>query len=101
MMTKATKAKPVMFGPAIIGFGDLLLRATNLAPEHKEFIKIISQAGKSLLGVIQDILDLTKIDTGKVAPRVAEFDLHQELKAVIAQFGSHAWLMNAHADCSA
>jgi len=74
---------------AIIGFGDLLLRG-NLAPEHKEFVKIISQAGKSLLGVIQDILDLTKIEAGRLAPRQAEFDLAQELEAVIAQFGSEA-----------
>jgi len=74
---------------AIIGFGDLLLRA-DVAPAHKEFLTIITQAGKSLLQLIQNILDLTKIEVGKVKSRPAVFDLQGELESVIAQFGSEA-----------
>jgi len=72
---------------AIIGFGDLLL-TRDTSPRNKEFIDIIKSAGNTLLKLIQDILDLSKIETGKITPHLSEFELDHELQSITAQFGS-------------
>lgn len=48
---------------AIIGFTDLLLRR-NLSEEDKEYVKTIKTSGETLLRIINDILDVSKIDSG-------------------------------------
>lgn len=50
---------------SIIGFTDLLLQE-NLEPEHKEILSNIRQSSYSLLELINDILDLNKIEAGKI-----------------------------------
>ncbi|MDY0170512.1 MAG: CHASE domain-containing protein [Thermoguttaceae bacterium] len=54
---------------AILGFADVLLEDTDLAaapPERVEAIRTIQRNGQYLLGLINDILDLSKIEAGKV-----------------------------------
>lgn len=50
---------------SIIGFTELLLQE-NLQPEHKEILSNIRQSSYSLLELINDILDLNKIEAGKL-----------------------------------
>ncbi len=50
---------------AIVGFSDLLAKG-NLSEEDVEYAQIISNAGRDLLRIINDILDFTKIDSGKL-----------------------------------
>jgi signal transduction histidine kinase/ligand-binding sensor domain-containing protein/DNA-binding response OmpR family regulator/HPt (histidine-containing phosphotransfer) domain-containing protein len=49
----------------VIGMTDLLM-ASDLAPEHKNFVRKIRLSGESLLTVINDILDFSKIEAGKL-----------------------------------
>uniref|UniRef100_UPI0040475083 ATP-binding protein n=1 Tax=Aliarcobacter sp. TaxID=2321116 RepID=UPI0040475083 len=50
---------------AIIGFSDILCES-NINAEEKENAKIISRSAKSLLGIINDVLDISKIESGKL-----------------------------------
>lgn len=53
---------------AIIGFTDLLLMNENLNEEVKEQLGYIAKSGKHLLSLINDILDLSKVEAGKIEP---------------------------------
>ncbi|WP_368028675.1 ATP-binding protein [Arcobacter sp. s6] len=50
---------------AIMGFSNILSES-NIDIEHKENAKIISRSAKSLLGIINDVLDISKIESGKL-----------------------------------
>ena len=50
---------------AIIGFANVLAQE-NLEADQAEFVGHIQQAGKNLLSIINDILDLSKIEAGKM-----------------------------------
>ncbi len=50
---------------AIIGFTDLLLRR-NLQNQEREFIQTIKNSGESLLRIINDVLDISKINSGMI-----------------------------------
>jgi len=52
---------------AIIGFSELLDKDVQLAGNHHEFIRCIYDAGHHLLGLINDLLDLAKMDAGKLS----------------------------------
>lgn len=59
---------------AILGMDEMILRESNEA-QIKEYAKDIRSAGKSLLSLINDILDLSKIDSGKIEIIQVEYDV--------------------------
>ncbi|MEA3276041.1 MAG: ATP-binding protein [Pseudomonadota bacterium] len=59
----------------IIGVSDLL-KASGLGKEAGEYVDTISVSGQTLLRLIEDILDISKIEAGKVEIETADFDLH-------------------------
>ncbi len=63
---------------AIIGFSDLLSQE-ELTPEQKEYVDIIVNSGKHLLGLINDTLDLSKIEAGKMEVECVECILEEQL----------------------
>ena len=65
----------------IIGMTDLTL-LTNLNEEQKENLNIVKNCADTLLGLINDILDLSKIEAKKVIIENVEFDLDKVLKKV-------------------
>ncbi len=71
---------------AIIGYSEMLIEeAAELEPE--EFVpdlRKIQSAGKHLLGLINDVLDLSKIEAGKMTLHLEEFDLAATLAEVVS-----------------
>jgi signal transduction histidine kinase/CheY-like chemotaxis protein len=59
----------------ILGYAQILERAQDLTPKHKDAIQIIHQCGSHLLTLINDILDLSKIEAGRMElyPKVFHF----------------------------
>ena len=68
---------------AIIGFGELLEDA-DLTPEHKRYLAAINTSGKTLSSLIDDVLDLSKVDAGKLAIKPKEFRLHKLITKLVA-----------------
>lgn len=59
---------------AILGFAELLAGEESLAQEPREMAGIISSSGEHLLSIINDILDLAKVESGKLEIAHAEFE---------------------------
>jgi PAS domain S-box-containing protein len=67
---------------AIIGMADLLWESP-LAPEQREYVRIFRRAGNNLLDLINDILDLSKIEAGGLEIAQIEFDLSDVIDRVV------------------
>jgi CheY-like chemotaxis protein len=67
---------------AIIGMSEVLWE-TELAPEQREYVRIVRNAGDSLLALINDILDLAKIEAGRLELDVRGFDLDELLGNIL------------------
>lgn len=67
---------------AILGFGQLLARDTRLAREHRDDLEIITRSGDHLLGLINDVLSIAKIEAGQIALTVQPFNLRRMLSDV-------------------
>ncbi|MFD2111563.1 hybrid sensor histidine kinase/response regulator [Thiorhodococcus fuscus] len=61
---------------AIIGVGEVLVD-TELGRDQAHFIRILQSAGDDLLNVINDILDISKIESGELTLESIDFDLSQ------------------------
>ncbi len=66
---------------AIIGLSHLALK-TPLNPKQKDYVAKIHNAGTSLLGIINDILDLSKIEAGKLDLETTDFLLDEVISSV-------------------
>ncbi|TAN49426.1 MAG: response regulator [Methylococcaceae bacterium] len=60
---------------AILGFSDLLGRDAGISAAQKETLSIIHKSGDHLLGLINDVLDIAKIEAGRVALECRPFNL--------------------------
>ena len=68
---------------AIIGV-TLLARRTTLTDQQREYLEKIDRSSRHLLGIINDILDISKIEAGKLSIEHVEFDLEDVVKEVTA-----------------
>lgn len=66
----------------ILGYAQILQRAKDLSPKHRQEIEIIEQAGSHLLTLINDILDLAKIEARKMELMPKDFHLPSVLSGV-------------------
>lgn len=66
---------------SIIGFSDVLGAIPSLDERQKRYVQNIQKSGKMLLDMINDILDLAKIESGKMEVRPAEFRLEHVVHA--------------------
>lgn len=66
----------------IIGMIDLLKR-TPLTPEQQEYVDIIGVSGENLLMIINDVLDISKIEAGQISFEYIRFNLTEELNEVV------------------
>ncbi|MEL6579746.1 MAG: ATP-binding protein [Cyanobacteria bacterium J06621_12] len=67
---------------AILGFTQLMTRDTSIGDEQQENLKIINRSGEHLLKLINDILEMSKIEVGQITLNENQFDLHLMLKSI-------------------
>lgn len=67
---------------AIIGMADLLWD-TPLTPDQRKYLRIFRRAGGTLLNLINDILDLSKVEAGRLELESIRFDLYEVVDKVI------------------
>ncbi|WP_322488105.1 PAS domain S-box protein [Chloroflexus sp.] len=62
---------------AVLGFAQLLGRDSNLTATQREYLDIINRSGEHLLKLINDVLDLAKIEAGRYTYTAAPLDVRQ------------------------
>ncbi|MFQ5715958.1 MAG: response regulator [Nitrospinales bacterium] len=67
---------------SILGMSDLLAE-TKVTSEQNKYVKIIQSAGENLLNLINDILDLSKIEAGEITLEKTPFDLGELIEKTI------------------
>ncbi|MEG4349427.1 AAA family ATPase [Microcoleus sp. LAD1_D3] len=71
---------------AILGFSQLMNRGSNLLQEQQEHLSIITRSGEHLLELINQVLDLSKIEAGRTTLNQTNFDLHRLLHDIENMF---------------
>ncbi|QDT37254.1 sensor histidine kinase [Stratiformator vulcanicus] len=70
---------------SILGFSDVLSGAENLNDKQKRFVGNIRKSGGDLMVLINDILDLAKIESGKLTVEETEFSLSEVVETQVDQ----------------
>jgi PAS domain S-box-containing protein len=75
---------------SVIGFANILLKnkSKNLRDQDVTYLTRILDNGKHLLGLINSILDLSKIEAGRMEPQIGAVNVDAVVKEVVAQFES-------------
>jgi len=71
---------------AVLGYTQILLRDKNLNAEQTEAMKIIESSGNHLLEMINDILDISKIEAGHMDLHSTSFDLNKLIASLADMF---------------
>jgi two-component system, NarL family, sensor histidine kinase BarA len=69
---------------SILGFSDVLIGSVNLNEKQKRYVGNIQLSGKNLLNLINDVLDLAKIESGKMELHLVEFSIHDLIERMVA-----------------
>ncbi len=75
---------------AILGFSELLAYDDNLTLKQVESLRVINQSGNHLLNLINDVLEMSKIESGKHEIDRSDFDLYSVLNDVHAMLNIKA-----------
>ncbi|MDG6244649.1 MAG: PAS domain S-box protein [Methanolobus sp.] len=84
---------------AIIGFTDLLTE-TELNDVQKHYAEIVQRSGNSLLDLIEDVLDISKIDAGKMELEILDFDLRNLLRGFVDTMSLRAHSKGVQLSCN-
>ena len=74
----------------ILGFAQILGRDDSMNDRNRERLRIIRSSGDHLLGLINDVLDLAKVEAGRVELRPASFSLRDLLRDIESSFSPRA-----------
>ncbi|AUC77420.1 MULTISPECIES: ATP-binding protein [unclassified Olleya] len=67
---------------AILGFSDILSTQELSEAEKKEYITVITRSGENLVLIIDDLIEMSKIDTNQIKPNYSAFNLQEVLNEV-------------------
>ncbi len=73
---------------AILGFAGVLARSDDASAAQRQSLRIIERSGEHLLRLIDDVLEISRIDAGQIDLRHEPFDVHEVLDDVVAMFGA-------------
>jgi signal transduction histidine kinase len=71
---------------SILGFSDVLLSGDQLSDKQQRWVSNIKSSGDRLLALINDILDLAKIEAGKMQVRITEFSIYDICEGMLTMF---------------
>ncbi len=71
---------------AILGFSQLMERDPAITPRQRESLGIINRSGEHLLALIDDVLEMSKIEAGRIVLNPAPFNLHYLLGTLQEMF---------------
>ncbi|NER79059.1 MAG: response regulator [Leptolyngbya sp. SIO1D8] len=63
----------------ILGFTQIIYNDPSIDPEYRRYLSIINNSGEHLLSLINDVLEISKIESGKFTLKLVEFDLDKLL----------------------
>ena len=79
---------------AILGFAQLLLRESDLSIQQRQQLTTISRSGDHLMDIINDILEMSRIESGRVTLNAVNCDLHLMLEDLERMFSLRAHAKN-------
>ena len=85
---------------AIIGLDNIALRDPDLTPKNRETFEKIGASATHLLGLINDILDISRIESGRVSVKTEEFLLKDLLEQVSIIINGQCQDKGLHFDCN-
>ena len=79
---------------AILGMQELLLNSQQFPPHEKSLLKSAHTSAKSLLGILNQVLDLSKIEAGKLTLNLEPYCLHSLIDDINSTFSAVAYQQN-------
>ncbi|MDY6896743.1 MAG: ATP-binding protein [Cyanobacteriota bacterium] len=79
---------------AIIGFSRLMQQNSTVNAQQQEYLKIINRSGKSLLTLVNDVLEMAKIEAGQTSLNSITFNFHSLLQNLWSAFQPQAEAKN-------
>ena len=76
-----------------------LLTDTSLDEDQRDFVETIRHSGDSLLAIINDILDYSKIEAGKLTIEMVDFDLRESVEEIVELLAKHASYKGIELNC--
>jgi two-component system sensor histidine kinase/response regulator len=73
----------------VLGMTGLML-GTPLTPEQREYAETIRASGETLLAIVNDVLDLSRVESGKLTFESIDFNLDDLVESVVDQFAARA-----------
>jgi two-component system sensor histidine kinase/response regulator len=71
---------------AVLGFAQMLDRDPALSPQARKQVATIMRSGEHLLGIINDVLEIARIESGRLELRLQSMDLHELLRDLTTMF---------------
>src|SRR5947207_8937777 len=71
---------------SILGFSEVLLSGNQLSDKQHRWVRNIQSSGERLLNLINDILDLAKIEAGKMQVRLSDFSVYDICEGLMTMF---------------
>jgi signal transduction histidine kinase len=71
---------------SILGFSEVLMSGDQLSEKQQRWLGNINSSGEKLLNLINDILDIAKIEAGKMQVRLEDFSVHDICEGVVNMF---------------
>ncbi len=68
---------------SVLGFAKLMVHDPAATPTQREYLSIINRSGEHLLGLINGVLDMSKIEAGRVELELAPLELHSLIRDLV------------------
>jgi PAS domain S-box-containing protein len=71
---------------AVLGYTQLMVRDSEVTTTQRKYLEMIAHSGEHLLDLINNVLTMSKIESGRIDLQETSFDLHQQMQRVVGMF---------------